>query len=217
MTENKKLYPNKLSIPKASKPSQAKRKTNNFFSKEQADLLEKKHEECMTFSFIYFNRTHELFNCGRVSDGWFLNLFDCLKTISDLTKQQFLYDHRYKAHYDPHQHDWDKVDVGKRYNFKEEYFNQYKDDCWQFRLSSSKGRVHGFIQGNVFYVVWLDPHHNFYPDERFGGAKYFDAPLTPYQELEIMYDSLVQKNKDLEQNIEELYEYIEDIEKENAQ
>ncbi|MDU0814639.1 MULTISPECIES: hypothetical protein [Bacillus amyloliquefaciens group] len=211
MTEIKKNRKNKLLIPKANKPVQTQT-AKKFFNKEQAELLKKKHEECLTFSFIYFNRTHELFNCGRVSDGWFLELFDSLKSISDLTKTQFLYDPKYKAHYDPHQHDWDKVDSDKRYSFTEKYFNQYKDDCWQFRLSSSKGRVHGFIQGNVFYVVWLDPHHNFYPNERFGGAKYFDAPLTPYQELEIMIDALKQQNKDLESEKKFLNDYIELLE-----
>lgn len=65
---------------------------------------------------------------------------------------------------------------------------------------------------NVFYVVWLDPHHNFYPDERFGGEKYFVSPLTPYQELEVEYERLKAHNASLEKEREELYEMLEEYE-----
>lgn len=34
---------------------------------------------------------------------------------------------------------------------------------YQFSLTSNKhGRVHGFFVGNVFSVVWVDPHHALY-------------------------------------------------------
>ena len=34
---------------------------------------------------------------------------------------------------------------------------------WQFELSLNKhGRVHGFLDGNVFNVVWFDPCHSLY-------------------------------------------------------
>jgi hypothetical protein len=41
----------------------------------------------------------------------------------------------------------------------------WTDDPWQFGLPGVRGtpsfgwRVHGFIAGNIFYVVWLDPCH----------------------------------------------------------
>jgi hypothetical protein len=33
---------------------------------------------------------------------------------------------------------------------------------WQFELSLKNGRIHGFIDGNVFNVVWIDPDHELY-------------------------------------------------------
>ncbi len=39
-----------------------------------------------------------------------------------------------------------------------------EENAWQFSISSNEhGRVHGFIIGDVFFVVWLDPDHNLYP------------------------------------------------------
>ena len=39
------------------------------------------------------------------------------------------------------------------------------DDAWQFQISSNEhGRVHGYFIVNIFYVVWLDPMHELYPD-----------------------------------------------------
>jgi hypothetical protein len=40
-------------------------------------------------------------------------------------------------------------------------------DAWQFQLSQGQhGRVHGFLIGSVFFVVWLDPDHRLYPENR---------------------------------------------------
>ncbi len=33
---------------------------------------------------------------------------------------------------------------------------------WQFEISQGGGRVHGFLAGDVFCVVWLDPAHCLY-------------------------------------------------------
>lgn len=35
----------------------------------------------------------------------------------------------------------------------------WKERPWQFQLSVSEGRVHGFLIEHVFYVVWFDPEH----------------------------------------------------------
>lgn len=35
---------------------------------------------------------------------------------------------------------------------------------WQFSLSANEhGRVHGLLDGDLFYLVWLDPTHQLYP------------------------------------------------------
>lgn len=35
--------------------------------------------------------------------------------------------------------------------------------AFQFEISANEhGRVHGFLLDRIFYIVWLDPHHNLY-------------------------------------------------------
>lgn len=80
-------------------------------------------------------------------------------------------------------HNWDKLDY--KYNFDDAFLEQV--ECRQARISTSQGGIHGFIIGNRFYVVWLDPHHNLYPDERYGGLKIFTPPETccSYRDVEL--------------------------------
>lgn len=40
------------------------------------------------------------------------------------------------------------------------------EDAWQFEISKSLGRIHGYFVTSVFYVVWLDPKHELYPKPR---------------------------------------------------
>lgn len=36
--------------------------------------------------------------------------------------------------------------------------------AYQFSISANQhGRVHGYIVGQIFYVIWLDPCHKLYP------------------------------------------------------
>ena len=43
-------------------------------------------------------------------------------------------------------------------------------------IDKSSGRVIGVIINNVFYVVWLDPHHNLIDSEGYGTVKKYSAP-----------------------------------------
>lgn len=112
---------------------------------------------------------------------------------------------RQRNHYDVHSHDFVNTAYHYADRLPEGYFEQLgEDQCIQFRLSSSGRRVHGFMIDNTFYVLWLDPHHNMYPDQRFGGLKFFNAPLTPYQELQIELEEWKKKHADLESILDEL-------------
>lgn len=209
MTKRQQKESARIGIPKVTRPVK-QQNVGRFLTQEQIVSLEEKHHDKVRFSFIYFNRSHDLFNCGNTKDGWYIVLLDNLKEVSELSKNEFLFDQRYKNHYDSHQHDWDKVE--HHYPLPEEMFEQVKDECWQFRLTSSQGRVHGFMVKNVFYIIWLDPHHNFYPDERFGGEKYYDKPLTPYQEKEIELEDLKTKCANLEADNEMLLNQLIELE-----
>lgn len=35
--------------------------------------------------------------------------------------------------------------------------------CFELRITKNSGRMHGFLFGKVFYLVWFDPAHNLIP------------------------------------------------------
>ncbi len=171
-------------------------------TKEQ---LREWHKEKMRFSFVHFDREHEAFNCGGTKVGWFLDLLETIKHISNLTRIEFEYHQR--QHYQVHRHDWSKTS----YKFDclpPDLMEQIEDECYQFRLSTGSGRVHGFFIENTFYVVWLDPHHNMNPDERFGGLKFFDKPLSQYDEVLVELDRVRQDNEKLRQENWQLWDEL---------
>jgi len=61
-----------------------------------------------------------------------------------------------------HQHDWGRTSRRDGFANLNEQFRDYPG--WQFCLSANeRGRVHGIIVDDTFYVVWLDQDHRLYP------------------------------------------------------
>lgn len=156
------------------------------------------------FSWEFFDRNHELFNCGKVGPEWFVDLMDVMKSISTMEFDKF------KLHSGSplrvHSHDWNRV-VAK-YPLNKKFLEQIEQDTLQFAVSKANGRVHGFYVSNVFYIVWLDPHHNLYPMDRHGGLTYCDTPSSCYDCLELQHEKL-------EQNYNDLYEQYGELVDEN--
>ncbi len=170
----------KIEIPKDSK---AKATGLTPVSAEERQKINERNNEKIIFSFNFLDLNDELFNLGSmkgrsipICSEWFITLLETLREISKLKPNEF---RSQRQHYDFHPHDWSKV--SKKFNFSKEFLEQV--DGVQFRLSSSKGRVHGFMIGNRFYVVWLDPHHNLNPDDRYGGIKYYQKPKDCFETL----------------------------------
>lgn len=151
---------------------------------EEIDRVRKMKKEKLTFSFKFFDRHHEVFNLGKTKVSWFISLLDAMKEVSDLTRNQLVVEQR--NHYQCHPHKWDELDY--KFNFSDEFLCQV--ECLQFRLSTGGGRVHGFIIGNRFYIVWLDPHHNLYASNKHGGRKFYGAPWNSYDELKHEHEQL---------------------------
>lgn len=152
-------------------------------------------EKSFSFSFACFDRTHRLFNLGDdsrpdniVSSSWFLSLMDCLKDVSN----QQISDLKHSIH-DLHPVEWDNANSNPPPHGEQlEY--------WQFRLTKSTGRVIGFVLDSVFYVVWLDPHHNLTDSVHYTKAKVHHAGKSDFERLE-------RQNQILQKEIEELLEY----------
>ncbi len=170
---------------------------------EEIVELRKRNKEKLLFSFKFFDREHEAFNLGNTGDSWFIALMDSLKEVSNLTRNDLVVVQR--QHYQAHNHKWEDLDYC--YSLADIFLEQV--ECLQFRLSTSGGRVHGFIIGNNFYIVWLDPHHNLYPDDRFGGRNFYTKPLTCYEKIVIELEYLKSKLEEKDKCILEMEELLD--------
>ena len=146
-------------IPKASKATKGTIPTPNkaSFSTSQDGL---------TFSFEALEKT-EYFNLDGTCSNWSSDLLDMMKEVSKHnTKELIMGQFRtYRVHNHEGANSPSPLPPGVELK-----------DCYQIRISASKGGIHGIFRENVFYVIWLDPLHNMYPDDRFGGLRKVKAP-----------------------------------------
>ena len=70
-------------------------------------------------------------------------------------------------------------------------------DCYQIRISKSKGGIHGVFSGNIYYVIWLDPLHNMYPDDRYGGLRKVKSGSTCCKDRDQIIERLQESNDKL--------------------
>ena len=60
---------------------------------------------------------------------------------------------------------------------------QGQAEWWQFRLNKSKGRIIGLLVKGIFYVVWLDKHHNFCDSDGYGKACVYRYTKSSFEML----------------------------------
>lgn len=132
----------------------------------------------LVFSFACFDRSNKLFNLGgtdkescMIEANWFVDFLDCLKNVS-VKKINDLKG----SVYDLHPVDWKHTNTKRPENTEQCEF-------WQFRINKSKGRIIGILLRGVFYIVWLDPHHNLTNSEGYGTATYYPPAKSVYEKL----------------------------------
>ena len=125
-------------------------------------------EEKLTFSFAALEKTSH-FNIDVTCPNWSSELFEMLKNASNYSKNDLISGklRTYRVHNHEKACPPDPLPEGVALK-----------DCYQIRISKSKGGIHGVFNENVFYVIWLDPLHNMYPDDRYGGLKIIKPPTT---------------------------------------
>ncbi|WP_020616145.1 hypothetical protein [Paenibacillus daejeonensis] len=143
------------SIPQKQAPA---RRQGPLISSEGQLVTQNSIEQNVIFSWKYFDRQHDYFNCGNIDADWYLKCIDTMKDISTMRMMEFKQSGGKPLRV--HTHDWN--DVRAIYDLNPELFEQVKDESYQFALSTGSGRVHGFIIKNVFFVVWFDPEHKLY-------------------------------------------------------
>ena len=182
-------------IPKAEKP-------NNSTGIVPPPLIGS--SENLSFSFAALETT-EYFNLDGTCINWASDLFEMLKYVSR-EKVSTLLSGRFST-YRIHQH----TKAKPPHPFPQ---GVEQKDCYQIRISKSKGGIHGIFRDNVFYVIWLDPLHNLYPDDRYGGLRKITPPSTCCKEREeIIADlqtTIDEKNKEIEDLNKTIDEFLQE-------
>lgn len=158
----------KISLPEVSEPLVSSVKLPFGGEVRTSDQL--------VFSFACFDRSHKLFNLGgedaqhgMVSPNWFVDLLDCLKNVS----RKKIHELKGSVH-DLHPVDWGNANASIPPGAEQCEF-------WQFRINKSKGRIVGILIDGIFYIVWLDPHHNLSDSDGYRGAAYYFPAKSEYE------------------------------------
>jgi len=113
------------------------------------------------FSFKYLEIEHEKFDLPdtSVKISYLYTILDRLKQISSMHCNEFrLSGKALRSHIIK----WENTTEPDGYC----HLSEQMQECspWQFSLSREElGRIHGFILGDIFYVVWIDHDHKLYP------------------------------------------------------
>jgi hypothetical protein len=111
----------------------------------------------LVFSFKFLQKTSK-FDYEKRRHSYYQSTIERLKAISSIKVNELT---RNANALRFHQVDLKKT-TEKTFGIKNEAL-QADENAYQFQISSNEhGRVHGFIVGYIFYVVWLDPDHKLY-------------------------------------------------------
>ena len=118
-------------------------------------------KDLVVFSFKYLDGTNAKFGLGCCQDksAWTDLLIERLKNICSMTLNEFLHPVGNPKSWRSHQVDFSKTSHKNGFPIASEV---WQDRPWQFQLTKTEGRVHGFLVNHVFYVVWFDPNHVLY-------------------------------------------------------
>lgn len=159
----------------------------------------------IVFSFRAIEK-NKYFNLDSTCPNWSQELFETMKTVSNIAVKD-VYAGKYSGRNSTlriHQHHNVKCpcELPSSVDIK---------DMWQIRIAKSKGGVHGVFFENIFYVIWFDPHHNLYPDERYGGLKLIKPPTTCCKDRDEQIQQLSQELEIQKKNAAFWEKYAEEL------
>lgn len=140
-------------------PKPEKKSVSSGIVPKRPEFIPKK--EGISFSFEALERT-EYFDLDGTCQNWASDMLDMMKEVSKHGEKELISGQlrTYRVH--NHEKAKPPSPLPDGVELK---------DCFQIRISTSKGGIHGVFRENIFYVIWLDPLHNMYPDDRFGGLR----------------------------------------------
>lgn len=118
--------------------------------------------EKVSFNFKRLKEKDRKFQYSSKESKYFCVLLDKLRSISGMNKVEMTITNSRGLRC--HKIDFNDPSVSE--NSFDILSEDVAEDAWQFQLTSNEhGRVHGYFVDNVFYVVWLDPEHDLYPQK----------------------------------------------------
>jgi hypothetical protein len=181
VTKSKRKSNDSFQIPKQTKKNKG----------EKIPIRNDLDNDGIILAFNHFDRIHPFFTLAHktksdepIESQWFLDLFDCFRDISykNFTEISTC------STYDCHPVNWKNANVDCPRKFQQ-------CDFHQFRLYKSRGRLVGVFNDNIFYLFWLDVHHNLT-----NSTHYEKARKRPYIKSE--YESLREKFESLKAQID---------------
>lgn len=160
----------------------------------------------IVFSFEKLDR-NEFFNLDGTCVNWASDLVEMLKKASGITMKD-IYSGKYSGKnstFRIHTHE----EATPPCNVPNDIL---LDDLWQIRISLNKGGIHGVFVENVFYVLWLDPQHNMYPNKNRGGLVKIKPPSTCCKERDEEINTLKKELDMANESIEVYKELLEAVE-----
>ncbi|WP_312373021.1 hypothetical protein [Lachnoclostridium sp.] len=165
-------------------------------------IKEKNRSTHIMFSFESIDLSHEYFNLDGTCINWTLTMMESLRDISNKDRNEIVSRSVGKIRF--HNHESNKAQFKPPYNLDDSEF-------YQIRFGKSKGGIHGVLVENIFYVIWLDPQHNMYPIDKYGGLKKIIPPSTccKDRDSELIYlkdevNKLIQENEVYQELIDEI-------------
>ena len=114
----------------------------------------------ITFSLRFLECRHSVFRFNAKEAQYYEKLIERLHELSNWKAQEFLSNR--SAALRAHPIDFRDSRV-KADTFGIPGWEECDELAYQFAVSRSLGRVHGFLIDTVFYVRWIDPDHRLYP------------------------------------------------------
>lgn len=117
-----------------------------------------KGKEEVRWCFRYFNPQHTKFNFSCCDENFLKKFLTRLKHYSRLKVQEIRQSRSRSIRSNPIQ--WEKTSESGGFGLHEQLGD---DEAYELTVSQSLGRFHGFFNGNIFFIVWLDLDHELFP------------------------------------------------------
>lgn len=177
--------------------------------------LERLREDAGTIrlSFELLDLDHKYFNLGGICPKGINAMFKIMSFITkEITPERLRGPEfvggkgtiRYHPHDDPKKiTDWPPI-------ISQESKDPEIEFC-QIRFGKSYGGMHGLLIANIFYVIWLDPQHNMYPDDKYGGLKEYDLPGDCCKVQESLVSKLEEEAASMKSELDEYKSILEEL------